>query len=79
MGWPTKLVYTYTGDKKALMWEAMAKGETHLWPEVWRSESDGLYYSEFVLTKETCASAGKKTRPHGHQRAAFEKSGLFRY
>ena len=34
----------------------------HIWPEVWRSESDGEKYTEYVLGKETVNSAGTKQR-----------------
>ncbi len=32
----------------------------HIWPEVWRSETDGAKYDEYVLGKETLNSAGTK-------------------
>ena len=44
-----------------MIWDMMETGEGHIWPEVWRSESDGENYKSYVLSRETCASAGKRT------------------
>jgi uncharacterized membrane-anchored protein len=59
MGWPTKLIYGQ--GNLSMIWDMMETGEGHIWPEVWRSESDGENYKSYVLSRETCASAGKRT------------------
>jgi hypothetical protein len=71
MGWPAQIL-RYPGclDK---VWDGLdcttkdgsplvpsKQCAAHIWPEVWRSESDGAKYNEYVLGKETVNSAGTK-------------------
>ncbi len=71
MGWPTQIL-RYPGclDK---VWDGLdcttkdgsplvpsKECAAHIWPEVWRSEVDGVKYTEYVLGKETVNSAGTK-------------------
>ena len=43
--------------------------KAHMWTEVWRSESDGVFYDEYVGGKETVNTGGPKhatlVRAHG--------------
>jgi hypothetical protein len=73
MGWPAQVV-PYPGCTGG-PWDRMdcttkdgsplappKQCAAHIWPEVWRSEADGVKYSEYVLKKETVNSAGTKQR-----------------
>ncbi len=63
MGWPTQLIDGATN--LSINWDMMEKGQAHLYPEVWRSEEDGVQYDDYVLKNGTVASAGKSLGAEG--------------
>jgi ABC-type proline/glycine betaine transport system substrate-binding protein len=56
LGFPARLV-SYAGDCQST-WAALASGEAHIWPEVWRTEEDGEYYTEYVIRRRSVGTAG---------------------
>ncbi len=56
LGFPARLV-SYAGDYHST-WAALASGEAHIWPEVWRTEEDGEYYTEYVIRRRSVGTAG---------------------